>query len=201
MQINMNGNENDTSYRYKMPAFNVQVAGKGNGIYTIFNNINDISKVINHPVEVILKYIAAVTGSNYIQAKNTITGTHTSDELKQLILLYIKYLVMCPVCNIPETVPEVEGSKKNVKLKLCCSACKNVSIVKSPNKHIDKGNDIIIKYLNAGGAWKTTKGTMVQTSESKDLEKDLESKEPVNEDPFSPFGSQEHECEDFNPFS
>jgi hypothetical protein len=42
---------------------------------------------------------------------------------------------------------------------------------------------------------------MVQTSESKDLEKDLESKEPANEDPFSPFGSPESECEDFNPFS
>ena len=190
MSINMNGNDKDTSYRYTMPAFNVQVAGKGNGIYTIFNNINDISKAINHPSEIILKYIAAVTGSNYNQSKNTITGTHTPDELKQLILMYIKNLVMCQVCNNPETIPEVEGSKKNVKLKLCCSACKNVSNVTNSNKHIDKGIDIIIKYLNSGGTWKTTKGTMVQISDSSDFktEPTFETVEENDSEEFNPFG-------------
>ncbi len=179
MEINMNGNDNDTHYRYKMPAFEVQVAGKGNGIYTIFNNIDDISKAMNHPVEVILKYIAVVTGSNYIQAKNTITGSHTSAELKQHILQYIKHLVMCPACGIPETVPEIEGNKKNVTFKLCCSACKNTSEVICQNKHITKGIDIIVKYIKAGNEWKTTKGTMVQSNKQT-------SKEAVVDD-FDPF--------------
>lgn len=162
--MNMNGKEEDKSYRYTMSTFSVQIAGKGNGIHTIFNNMRDISETINVPAEIIFKYIAAVTGSNYIPAKNTITGAHTTEDLNKIILVYIKYLVMCPVCNIPETVPEVEGSKKNTKLKLCCSACKNVSYVTNANKQIDKGIDIIIKYLNSGSLWKTNKGTMVQIS-------------------------------------
>jgi len=179
MEMNMNGQEDET-YRYKMPTFRVQVAGKGNGIYTIFTNITDISKKINVPVEIILKYIALVTGSNYIPAKNTITGEHKSEDLNKIILVYIKHIIMCPVCNIPETVPEVEGSKKNSKLKLCCSACKNVSYITNTNKQIDKGIDIIIKYLNSGGTWKISKGTMVQTADIADFE-------TKENDEFNPF--------------
>jgi translation initiation factor 5 len=161
MEINMNGNTNDTSYRYTMNALNVTVAGKGNGIYTIFNNIEDICKSMNHPVEVVMGYIAASTGSNYIASRNTITGTHNTEELTAIILEYIKQLVMCPVCNIPETIPKMQGTKKNASLILCCSACKNETPVKGVNKRITKGIDIILKYIKTGNVWTTSKGTMV----------------------------------------
>lgn len=160
--MNMNGNDNDTSYRYKMPVFKVTVAGKGNGVYTIFNNIDDISKSLNHPSEVIMKYLAIVSGSSYIQARETITGPHDPTELKELIMEYNKYLVFCSKCNIPETVPSLSGSKKNPTLQFCCSACKNTTEAKSVNKRIDKGIDIIVKYLKAGGEWKIHKANCVK---------------------------------------
>jgi len=159
--MNMNGNDNDTGYRYKMPKFKVTIAGKGNGIYTIFSNIDAISKSINHPVEVIMKYLAVVTGSSYIQARETITGPHEPAELKELIMEYNKHLVFCSKCGIPETVPTLSGNKKNPKLEFCCSACKHTTEAKSVNKRIEKGIDIIIKYLKAGGEWKLNKGTCV----------------------------------------
>lgn len=193
----MNGNDKDTSYRYKMPCFNVTIAGKGNGVYTIFNNINDISRTMNHPTEVLFKWLAAVTGSNYIPSRDTITGTHKPDELKELILTYIKYIVMCPKCGIPETVPKVIGTKKNTSLILCCSACKNESSVKSPNKNIDKGIDIITKYLNNGGSWTTTKGTMVQTSSKiEHMEQSDEHSGQLN----TKVDVQTEPIEEFNPF-
>jgi hypothetical protein len=120
---------------------------------------------MNHPIDVVMGYIAAITGSNYIAVRNTITGTHKTEELTPIILEYIKHLVMCPKCNIPETIPKIQGSKKNATIILCCSACRNESPVKSVNKRIDKGIDIILKYLKAGNIWTTSKGTMVQQSD------------------------------------
>ena len=154
----MNGNNNDENYRYKIPSFQISIRGKGNGIYTVFDNIDEISNKINHPSEVILKYIASVTGSNYISNKNTVTGAHISKELNDIFLQYIKFLVMCKNCNIPETIPLIIGTKKNTTLKICCSACKYENNITSINKNIDKGVDIIIKYINSGNIWKTTKG-------------------------------------------
>lgn len=164
----MNGNDNDTNYRYKMPKFKVTIAGKGNGVYTVFNNIDAISKSVNHPVEVIMKYLASVTGSSYIQARETITGPHEPAELKELIMEYNKHLVFCSKCGIPETVPTLSGNKKNTKLEFCCSACKHTTEAKSANKRIEKGIDIIIKYLKAGGEWKLNKGTCVTQAKSAD---------------------------------
>lgn len=171
----MNGNNDDINYRYTIPQFDILVCGKGNGIYTIFNNMEDISKKINHPEEIIFKYIASVTGSSYTKETNSLTGTHDIDNLTKIILEYIKYLVMCPKCNIPETKPNIYGNKKNISLKLSCSACKNESLVFNANKHINKGIDIIIKYLNSNKDWKTNKGSMVIQDDNNDFDPFMQS--------------------------
>lgn len=162
MPINMNGNINDTNYRYTMEEPKLTVAGKGNGIYTIFNNINNVCKSFNHPSNIVMTYIASITGSSYISERDTITGIHKYENIVDYLIEYIKFLVMCPKCNIPETIPRIEGTKKNTTLILCCSACKNESVIKPINKRIDKGTDIIIKYLKSGNNWLTNKGTMVE---------------------------------------
>lgn len=192
MSINMNGNQNDTNYRYKMPTFNVTIAGKGNGVYTIINNIDDISKAINHPVEVIMKYLAYATGSNYIQERETITGSHRPDELKDLILEFNRYLVFCQTCKIPETIPQITGNKKHMSLEFTCTACKNINQVRTNNKKIEKGIDIIVKYLKSGGEWKINKGTTGKL-ESPDEETDPDPGPDSGPDP----GEGE---EEINPF-
>ncbi len=208
--MNMNGNDNDTNYRYKMPVFKVTIAGKGNGVYTIFNNIDDISKALNHPVEVVMKYLASVSGSSYIQARETITGPHNPAELKEFIMEYNKHLVFCSKCGIPETVPSLSGNKKNPKLEFSCSACKNITEAKSANKRIDKGIDIIVKYLKAGGEWKVHKGTCVKQAKasddsfetSEDLEQEVEKPNETDEpnDQSSGGLAQVSAEEESNPF-
>jgi translation initiation factor 2 beta subunit (eIF-2beta)/eIF-5 len=179
MTFNMNGNDNDLTYRYKVPEFNVTIAGRGNGIYTIFNNIADISKLLNHPEKVILKYIATITGSSYTSETSSIAGTFTSTELKDILLNYIKHLIICPKCGIPETVPKLVGEKKKVSIKLCCSACKNETILTTVNKQIDKGIEIIIKYIKSDEPWVISDSMVKQTVSDKAA--DIES------DDFNPF--------------
>ena len=197
--MNINGNDNDTNYRYKMPVFKVTIAGKGNGIYTIFSNINDISKSLNHPIEVIMKYIAAILGSNYIPDKNTITGSHKSDELKIIIMEYNKYLVICSACGVPETVPCLLDNKKNSKLNFKCSACNHTTEPNPINKRITKGIDIITKYLKFGGEWKINKGTCI--SQTKKSNEQLETDQTDNSDEDNPSKLiQITQNEEFNPF-
>ena len=159
-RMNMNGS-NDPSYRYTMPTFNVTNAGNGNGKFTMLNNIEQISKSINHPVPVLCKYIASITGSSYIESRKQFTGSHSSSDLNKLIIQYIKYMVLCPKCGIPETVPKVFGTKKNAGINLSCSACKNESPIITNNKFAEKGSDIIVKYLNAGHIWEISSGSIV----------------------------------------
>lgn len=178
----MNGNNNDTNYRYTMPKVITKISGKGNGIYTIFSNIEAICISLNHPIGIILPYISVITGSNCILERNTITGTHTEDHLTELLLEYIKYLIMCPKCTIPETIPKLHGKKKNMYISLCCSACKNETIVHPVNKRISKGIDIIIKYLKLDYTWPLPKGTMV-----KQINVDLSKSEVNIKEELNPF--------------
>lgn len=170
MKINMNGSD-DPSYRYRMPGFEVVNGGGGNGRFTVLRNIDDISRSINHPVQVICKFIAGITGSNYIEARQELTGSHSASDLNKLILQYIKNLVLCPKCNIPETIPSVYGSKKNAGIEVTCSACKNKTQLSANNKYADKGIDIIVKYLNANNPWTITKGTIVMNETTNMSEK------------------------------
>jgi len=160
-KINMDGSD-DIYYRYKMPGFDVSHGGAGNGRFTIFNNIEMIAKTINHPVSVITRYIASITGSSYIEARKQMTGTHTTIDLNRLIIEYNKHVVFCPKCNIPETIPSAFGSKKNSGIKLTCCACKTESELKPNNKYADKAIDLLIKYIaNNKDSWVISKGTVV----------------------------------------
>lgn len=187
----MNGNVTDNNYRYTIDKPNVTICGKGNGIYTMFNNIDKICKSINHPKDILMGYIASVTCSNYNALRDTITGEHNTDDLILIILEYIKYLVMCPKCNIPETIPKIQGTKKNATIILCCSACKNESPVKNVNKRIDKGIDIIYKYLNKkDNTWIISKGLMVQQSDTNINLVDFSNSSTINSlDVINPFDS------------
>jgi translation initiation factor 2 beta subunit (eIF-2beta)/eIF-5 len=171
MNINLNGNQIDKSNRYTMPSCQVKKGGFGNGVYTIFDmdNIKKVCKSFNHPYPIVLKYIATITGSNLILDKLTITGAHDSDKINELIINYVKYFVTCPVCSIPETIPILFGNKKNTEIKLKCSACKNESSVKNTNKHIDKGIDIITKYLKSGNEWLISKNMVSKNTVSKNM--------------------------------
>ena len=120
--LNINGDENDPYYRYKMPRLFSLKAGKGNGCFTILENLPDVTKAFNHPASIVFKYMGSSLGSNTTESKWSITGHYTDEELIALLYQYINSFVICPHCGIPELMPSVEGKKKNKKLVLSCSS-------------------------------------------------------------------------------
>jgi len=182
--ININGSE-DNSYRYKMPVLQCAIKGNGNGIYTIITNLNDVSKYINHPPNLLLKFMSTYNGSMANEEKMSITGSYTSDELHKTLQIYINRFVICPKCNIPETIPQInKQSKKNIILELKCSSCGSISSVLCNNKNEIKAYDLIVKYLEKN-LWTTTKGTMVSFGDNKN---NISSNETNEEDEINPFG-------------
>ena len=180
--LNINGSE-DNSYRYKMPILHCAIKGNGNGIYTIITNLNDVSKYINHPHHLLLKFLSTYNGSMANEEKMSITGSYTSDELQKTLQVYINRFVICPKCNIPETIPQInKQSKKNITLELKCSSCGSISSVLC-NKNEMKAYDLIVKYLEKN-QWVTTKGTMVSFG----YKNDIPSNETNEEDEINPFG-------------
>ena len=165
--LNINGDSNDPFYRYKMPLLISQKAGRGNGCFTMIENLTDVTEAFNHPASIVLKYMGCVLGSNTTESKWSITGHYDNDKLIEILYQYIFSFVICPNCSIPELLPTVEGKKKNKKLILTCSACGKYEHKVHSCKEEEKGIDLIIKYLDTN-EWTIKKGTMVEQLDSFD---------------------------------
>ena len=145
--INIGGNPNDEFYRYKMPAIKTQVTGRGNGIHTNFLNIDEVANAIGHPEEIIMKYITYELASNLNLKNKSIAGKH-DNEVQEKIMDYINNLVLCVKCGNPETIYELEGKKKRIKLFSKCASCGyRCEIVSSGNDTSDVKS---IKGKNSG---------------------------------------------------
>jgi len=120
--INIGGDPNDEFYRYKMPPIKTQVTGRGNGIHTHLLNIDEVSNSIGHPKEIIMKFISYELASNLNQKNESLAGNH-ENFIQEKIMDYINNLVLCKKCGNPETIYEITGKKKRIKLFSKCSSC------------------------------------------------------------------------------
>ena len=143
-------------------------AGRGNGCFTIIENLPEVTEAFNHPASVVFKYMGSVLGSNTTESKWSITGHYTNDQLIEILYQYINSFVICSNCSIPELLPSVEGKKKNKKLIFTCSACGKTEQKKHTSKEEEKGMDLIIKYLD-NNEWVIKKGLMVEQLDKSDV--------------------------------
>jgi translation initiation factor 5 len=180
--INING-KIDSSYRYKMPGIKSIINGRGNGIFTIITNLEEICKYINQPYQIILKYLSICFGSMGNETKMSITGEYTDEQLQKGLQKYIDTFVICPACNIPETIPLVKKeSKKNITLELKCGSCGIISSLNCTNKIDSKIIDIIIKHLDKNEWTVASKGIMVSHESNK-----IKSFSTMDDDTINPF--------------
>ncbi len=61
--INIPSYIKDPSYRYRMPALQIKVEGKRNGIRTKFLNLFEVAKCLGLPPEYLLRYFGAEFGA------------------------------------------------------------------------------------------------------------------------------------------
>lgn len=171
--MNINRNNNDNNYRYKMPKLVSRLCGRGNGSFTILDNLTDISETLNTPFSILFNFIARSLGSSCNEDKKSITGHYQTDELIEQIYKFIEFFVLCQKCFIPELTVEIMGSKKKKHLNVVCSACGNSMTLTSNSKIFDKTIEHFIKYYEKN-TFTIKKGNMVE-------------QEITNENLFNPF--------------
>jgi translation initiation factor 2 beta subunit (eIF-2beta)/eIF-5 len=118
MSVNIPRDVEDPFYRYKMPILVTKVEGRGNGIYTVLENLAAVGKALGRPPEHLLKYFATELScaSKTMSGRFILTGKH--ETLNWAIDKFIDGFVLCGKCKNPETDVAVKG-----KMKMVCRAC------------------------------------------------------------------------------
>ena len=101
--INIQKHNIDSNYRYKMPAVQIKIEGRGKK--TVVSNLKEIARTLNRREEEILKFISyeAGTQTKLKNDKMTINKAMMSNDLQTIIYDYIERFVLCPDCDNPET--------------------------------------------------------------------------------------------------
>uniref|UniRef100_A0A6C0JA64 Translation initiation factor IF2/IF5 domain-containing protein n=1 Tax=viral metagenome TaxID=1070528 RepID=A0A6C0JA64_9ZZZZ len=106
--INVNGDESDPYYRYKMPRINTTFINQKKGL-TDWTNASIIATAIYKTPEQIKKYMCKKLGTKASISKMggiIFSGKLDTDTLQDILQTYINKNVMCKKCNSPETVEE-----------------------------------------------------------------------------------------------
>ena len=145
-------NAGDQFYRYKMPAIQSKIEGRGNGIKTNVVNLVDVSKALARPTLYTLKFFGNELGAQtkFDEKSGTciVNGAHDAGKLAQTLEGFIKRFVQCFSCGNPETMIEISkrdtihlkckacGALSDVDMrhKLCTFICKNPPEIKKDKK-------------------------------------------------------------------
>ena len=155
-------NSDDKNYRYQMPKVLLTFEGKGNGVFTIINNMSEIAKAVNTPDEIIFKFISYTLGVSYNKQKKSITGHHLNLSIQTLIYDYINKFVICQTCKIPELDYLVNKiNSKNYNLTCKCSACGVESNIENPDNVMIKCISLITNFIIDNKVWIKDNGMRV----------------------------------------
>lgn len=140
--LNIDGSD-DPFYRYKMPEVQVKVEGRGNGIKTVILNMDDIASSLKCESSYLTKFFGMELGTVSMwdnkRKISIVNGKHDKLVLHNIISDFIKRFILCPQCNLPETILKVKKSCLYAK----CSACNFYG--PSDNQH--KLSSHILKHL------------------------------------------------------
>lgn len=120
---NIGGDNNDATYRYKMPLLVTKVEGRGNGIKTVLVNMTDIAKALCCDPAYPTKYFGFTLGTQSKYSPDTeravVNGQHDQPDLDKILDKFIEKFILCPTCKLPEIKMKV---KKN-NIIIDCMAC------------------------------------------------------------------------------
>jgi len=122
--LNIGGDQNDRSYRYKMPKLIAKVEGRGNGIKTRVPNCHEIALSLHRPAPVVTKFFGCQLGAqskwDEKELSCIVNGEHTQAALQaQLVDEFLPKFVLCSNCHLPET--DMKVRKEMIRFQ--CAAC------------------------------------------------------------------------------
>lgn len=112
--LNIN-NTDDPFYRYKMPALAVRKQTN----CVVIDNLTTVSKSLQRPAKMILKYFGMKLGTHVSVDKAAVNGTFSPSELQIALQEFIDQYVLCTDCGNPET----QITLKKKKYSMSCKAC------------------------------------------------------------------------------
>eukprot|EP00455_Lapot_gusevi_P028944 TRINITY_DN309_c0_g1_i1.p1 TRINITY_DN309_c0_g1~~TRINITY_DN309_c0_g1_i1.p1 ORF type:complete len:438 (-),score=131.86 TRINITY_DN309_c0_g1_i1:108-1421(-) len=134
--VNIGGNNNDASYRYKMPRIQTKVEGRGNGIKTVVVNMTDIAKALHVDPDYPTKFFGTELGAQSKFDKKLeraiVNGCHDAPKLAELLDKFIDMFILCPVCRLPEIIWQVDLRREIIRVD--CAACGNNSTLTHNHK-------------------------------------------------------------------
>ncbi|CAN3368977.1 eukaryotic translation initiation factor 5 [Diutina catenulata] len=133
--INICRDNTDPFYRYKMPAIQSKIEGKGNGIKTVVVNLSEVARALGRPPVYVLKYfgheLGALTSMKEDEDRYLVNGVHDSNELQDSLDGFISKFVLCGSCKNPETEIIIKGKDDLYK---DCKACGEVTQIDPRHK-------------------------------------------------------------------
>jgi len=113
----------DDYYRYKMPTLKAKVEGKGNGIKTVVENMEDIARALNRPPSYTTKFfgfeLGALTKVDTVNHKYIVNGKRDAEDLATVLDSFIQRYVLCSKCRNPDTTLVVKGEIITSQCKAC----------------------------------------------------------------------------------
>jgi len=154
--VNIPRDVEDSFYRYKMPVLKAKVEGKGNGIKTVIENMAEIAKAMDRPVEYPVKFfgfeLGALTKADVPNSKFIVNGKHDAENLAKSLDLFILKFVLCARCKNPETDLKVKGESITSRCR-ACGKTSNIDMSHKLSTYILKNPPVDKEALNkAGGA-------------------------------------------------
>lgn len=123
--INIGGDPNDASYRYKMPKLVTKIEGRGNGIKTVIVNMSDIAKALHVSTAYPTKFFGFELGAQSKYNESTdraiVNGSHNAGDLATTLNKFIERYVLCPRCKYPELKHDIQVRKGRIEID--CAAC------------------------------------------------------------------------------
>ncbi|KAK9460559.1 domain found in IF2B/IF5-domain-containing protein [Lipomyces oligophaga] len=124
MSINIQRDNRDPFYRYKMPPIISKIEGRGNGIKTAIVNNADVARALCRPPMYVTKFfgleLGAQTSVNETTDRYMVNGSHGAERLQELLDVFITKFVLCDACRNPET--DIVITKDQMLYK-DCKAC------------------------------------------------------------------------------
>jgi len=115
----------DFSYRYKMPAIQAKIEGRGNGIKTVLVNVVELAQALNRDPAEITKFFGCELGSQTTYATDTdravVNGAIATPDLQNHLKRYIEFFVLCKNCKLPETQYKIKSETLSQKCLACGS--------------------------------------------------------------------------------